>query len=141
MSAPSFAPIKTLPLACPVGRRRYAYAGRSLTLPAWSEELGIPLATLRRRRQLGWSVFKTLSTPWDGRTRLRGLDKPMTALMMATLEFMRSFQAEHGRWPIQRELARHFGVHDTTIRGRLEALAQRGVVHRGADGAYFLTTS
>jgi hypothetical protein len=56
------------------------YDGRTLPLQEWAKLVGIPMATLHKRRQAGWSDERALTTPtdrvrrveWNGETRTIG---------------------------------------------------------------------
>ena len=43
--------------------RMLEFQGRTQSMAAWGEELGIPAGTIFRRLQLGWDVERALSTP------------------------------------------------------------------------------
>lgn len=58
------------------GRRSIAgmtitHAGRTLTLKAWADELGIPAHVVRARAQYGWTTERILFEPVDTRKRKR----------------------------------------------------------------------
>ena len=43
------------------------YRGRVLAQAEWAQLLGIPVGALKKRLGMGWSVEKTLTTPWKPR--------------------------------------------------------------------------
>lgn len=49
--------------------RRVTFNGRTLCLSAWSEVVGLSPELIRARLNLGWSVSKTLTTPYNAKRR------------------------------------------------------------------------
>ncbi|MFO0898951.1 MAG: hypothetical protein U0836_16125 [Pirellulales bacterium] len=59
---------------------------------------------------------------------------PLTELQRETIEVMRAFRHQHGRWATSTELCLAFGVTKRTMRERLLAIGERGAVFQPEPG-------
>jgi hypothetical protein len=51
--------------------RWLTYQGKTQSITAWAEELGVKQKVLEKRLRIGWTVERTLSTPLDVRRAIR----------------------------------------------------------------------
>ncbi len=56
---------------------RIEHQGRSLTVPQWSREVGINMATIRSRLRSGWSVAEALNLPPDSNRNRKRYPSPI----------------------------------------------------------------
>jgi hypothetical protein len=52
---------------------KLTHGGKTQTLTAWSEELGLPFYTLRQRYRYGWSDERILTQPYQERRKVKGV--------------------------------------------------------------------
>lgn len=64
--------------------------------------------------------------------------RPLTALQLSTLDFMRSSHAANAQWPSPKQIAEHFRVSSKTARDRLQVLIVKGVVSQAEPEAPYV---
>jgi len=85
--------------------KKYKHDGKSLTIPQWARETGLPQGTLVDRVKNGWEIERALTTPSDQVANRPNVGRELHGGILASLK---KVWAEKGREAFEKQLGECF---------------------------------